>query len=117
MPAPAPARVYYATVERWIDGDTVVVWVDQGFDDQTREHLRLKDCWCPELKTSGGPAAWSAADALAPAGTRVVIESFHDRSESLGRYMANIWVRGQSIADYLISSGHGSRTRPAKVAE
>ncbi len=111
--APTPRRVYYATVERWIDADTVVVVVDQGFDDMAREHLRLKDCWAVALGDPGGLDAKFAVEAIAPVGTRVVVETFRDRGETLARYVAHVWLPNdtETIAETLIKFGYATRER------
>ncbi len=111
--APVPRRVYYATVERWIDADTVIVVIDQGFDDMAREYLRLKDCWAPELDTLDGVEAKTGAEMIAPVGTRVVVETFKDRAETLARYVAVVWLPGdtESVNEVLVKFGYATRER------
>ncbi len=111
---PVPERVYYATLERWIDGDTPIVVVDQGFDDTTREHLRLKDCWVVDTQPRTANEAYDWVMTLAPPGTLVVIETFRPRPETFGRYVAVVWVPSQelSINAYLVAHGLATRARP-----
>lgn len=57
---------YKARVIRWIDGDTVVLFLDQGFENWTIQHIRLIGLYCPELDAPGGPEAKARAEQLCP---------------------------------------------------
>jgi len=46
---------YKAIVERVVDGDTMIVRIDLGFDIEERHYLRLRGIDCPELTEAGGP--------------------------------------------------------------
>ena len=112
---PVPARVYYATVERWKDADTVVVLIDQGFDDLTREALRLKDCWAAELGTPAGNEALLVVHHMLPPGSRVVVQTFRDTAETFGRYVARIWTPdGTEIGPWLVELGYATAERNPK---
>ena len=65
-PTPARWRVRLLGVH---DGDTILVQVDRGDDDQSVWSIRLKDVFAPELSQTGGPecrafvAKWLDAEA------------------------------------------------------
>ena len=43
--------VYDTTIRRIVDGDTVDVWIDLGFDVRIRERVRLAGIDTPESRT------------------------------------------------------------------
>lgn len=50
------------TLERIIDGDTIIVRIDLGFDIQTVREVRLRNINCPELRGDSKPAAIKALE-------------------------------------------------------
>lgn len=48
---------YYAFVERVVDGDTLIVKIDLGFEARIRQYLRLRGINAPELATPEGKKA------------------------------------------------------------
>jgi endonuclease YncB( thermonuclease family) len=49
---------YRAALIRIIDGDTIVVLADTGFDSRHEQHIRLLGVSAPELSQPGGVEAW-----------------------------------------------------------
>jgi len=45
---------YRAQLHRFIDGDTLVLALDQGFSGRQEEHIRLVGVSAPELREPGG---------------------------------------------------------------
>jgi len=89
---------YKATVERIIDGDTVVLTIDLGFNiTLTNQHIRLTYD-APELRTRNkaekqrGIAARDHLASLIPAGSQcyLVSESFNPNKGKYGRIIGDI---------------------------
>ena len=63
----------WATVLRWVDGDTFAGFIDQGFNDflgSTEHPVRVRCALinAPEMSTVRGPEAWKYAQQIAPPG-------------------------------------------------
>lgn len=110
---------YRATVERWVDGDTLDVTLDLGFHTYRRERLRLLATAggvdAPEL-TSRDPAERERARAatlraamLAPVGSAVIVQTQRaaagDPRDGFGRFLARVTVGGLDVGDTLIAEG------------
>jgi len=79
---------YEAQVVRVIDGDTLWVEIDCGFDVWVKQKLRLRAIDCPELGTSVGQQARAfVEEALAL--SRVVIST--SRADKYDRYLADVF--------------------------
>lgn len=63
------------TISRVIDGDTIVVILDLGFDIAMRADVRLNGCNAAEVSTDAGKAARDNLTALLPVGTNVAVRS------------------------------------------
>ena len=93
---------YIAIVERVIDGDTVDVHIDLGFDIWHSVRLRLLGLDAPEMATPEGKAAKVfVRDALE--GETVTITTH--KTDKYGRYLAEIFQRDQSFNKALIDLG------------
>ena len=104
-----PAYRYRAEVLRVIDG-TYVMRVDLGFRVSTEQTIRLQGLDTPERGTPEGVRATQAAgDALFGPRTsprpEVVVETYKDR-QPFGRWVADVWVDGLSLAVILRAGGH-----------
>lgn len=96
---------YKATVDRWVDGDTVDVVIDLGFKVQTAQRLRLYGINTPERGQPGFDAATDFARARAPKGSTVEVKSY--KTGKFGRWLAMIYVpnEAQSINRALVEEG------------
>lgn len=96
---------YKAEITRVIDGDTVDAFVDCGFKHYTMQRFRLAAIDCPEMNTEAGKLAkaW-LIKYFSDNGNRCVIES--KKSDSFGRWLAFIRVKGVLVNDELIKSGN-----------
>lgn len=93
---------YNAIVERVIDGDTVDVHVDLGFDIWHSVRLRLVGLDTPEMATPEGKAAKTfVKDAIE--GQEVIITTH--KTDKYGRYLAEIFYRGTSFNKTLVDMG------------
>lgn len=105
---------YRATVDRWVDGDTVDLVVDLGFTVHMRTRFRLLGVDTPETNRissrEAGLAATAFAESLAPEGSTVIVES--KKTGKYGRWLGLIFPldeegnRGESVNASLLSAGH-----------
>ena len=85
---------YQATVERVIDGDTVVLMVDLGFSTFRRETIRLHGINAPEMRDKpAGPEAKKYLQGLIE-GKQIILESIKDKQGKYGRYLGRLHVAG-----------------------
>lgn len=81
--------VVWATVTRWIDGDTFVADLDLGWNVWRHDaRVRLLDIDAPERGRTGFAEARDAAETLCPVGTVVQLTSH--RLDSFGRVLASV---------------------------
>lgn len=92
---------YRATVKRWVDGDTVEMFVDMGFRTSRIETFRLLGINTPERGQPGYHEARARAEQLMPVATELVILS--ERREKYGRYLISLPL----VSDVLIAEGLG----------
>lgn len=97
----ADIYTYQALIERFIDGDTLLVNVDVGFGIWTRQKLRLRGINCGELGTAAGNRAKKFVEDTLKDCPFVVIKTY--KSDKYDRYLVDIF--------YL-----PKETDPAKVA-
>ena len=98
---------YTAKVTNVVDGDTIDVDIDLGFDVHINTRLRLAGVNCAELNTPEGVLArrWTQYNLL---GTTVTIKTDKDKKEKYGRYLAVVEVPSWSynFNDALIKKGY-----------
>lgn len=99
-----------AEVIEWGDGDTVTLWLDQGFYDFKKWSVRVVGIDTPERGQERYKAATAAANAIAPPGTKVVIKSLKKKTKdevqmSASRFLAQVFVNGVDIAEIMIKEG------------
>lgn len=107
---------YYAEVVRVIDGDTIVLKIDLGFDTHRQEHIRVLHYDAPEVKLYKGVTqeekelglkAKARAEELLPVGKKVYVETFKDKTGKYGRYLANImYADFKDYAHTMIAEGY-----------
>lgn len=101
---------YKAELVRVIDGDTVVLRVDVGFDIHVQKHFRLLGIDTPELRGGTadekihGHAAKAALEGLltSVAQLRVVTS----KPDSFGRWLCTLWSGATDINQWMIDEGH-----------
>lgn len=112
--------IYQAEVIRWVDGDTVELVIDLGFDLSLGKKekpitFRLWAVNAPEKYKVGGPEATAYVNSLAPVGSIVVIRTFKIKDkDNFGRYLVNIYIgdiefiviNGSTISESLLASAH-----------
>ena len=112
---------YAATIDRVIDGDTLLVLIEVGFGIIVRDRLRLRGINTPETKTSEGERAKKFVEKLLPAGSPVVIKSHKWKTDPHGRFVADVFYKenisapldiietGTYLNQQLLDTGHAVR--------
>ncbi len=94
---------YAAQVVRVIDGDTLWVEIDCGFDVWVKQKLRLRAIDCPELGTPVGQQARAFVEEALAASRVVVCTS---RADKYDRYLADIFYGPATEgAPYILEKG------------
>ena len=98
---------YNCIIERVVDGDTVDVRVDVGFDVWTRQRVRLLGIDTPESRTRDlrekkfGKLATARVQELLPVGSKQLIEVTKGRGK-YGRYLADFYLEGHTLCEVLV---------------
>ena len=107
---------YAAFVEKVIDGDTLKVRLDLGFESWTRQVLRLRGIDCPEVDTKAGAEAKAFAQSYVKEAQQIIVRS--SRSDKYDRYLADVFIPTGSEPDaatdiflnnLLLERGHAVR--------
>jgi len=102
---------YNAVITRVVDGDTLVVDIDAGFDIWLRgQTLRLNRINAPEMKTPEGSALFDQLQFLT--GQKIIIKTVRNhrlkkntQKDSFGRYLSEVEVSGiGNLSDYLLTN-------------
>lgn len=112
---PIPPRIFEfrAWVHRVYDGDTSVVWVEEGDGKLVAIRLRYEHVNCPEMSAVGGPEAADYNRALCD-GKWIIIRTRWRRDQN-GRLLGDpfLWVGKNvpplDITASLIEAGHGTK--------
>ena len=108
---PAQQRYKYkAEVLRIIDGDTIVVRADCGFNTFVVLTVRLVEMDAPEVRGPDklrGRAATNHLKTLIEKNSPVTITTVKDKRGKFGRYLATLHGRdGRSLNQQMIDDGH-----------
>lgn len=103
---------YKANVVRVIDGDTIIVNIDLGFDSwKFNQRIRLLGINAPELKgitkANGLKSKEFLESLFVDVNGSVVLHTAKDSTDKYGRYLADVFVSyiSQSINEYLVACG------------
>jgi micrococcal nuclease len=87
--------IYKAELIRVVDGDTVDLIIDLGFDTLKRERFRLYGIDAPELNTLAGKAAkawlWEALQPLEAIYVQTIQLSTKAKRDKYGRFLAVLY--------------------------
>lgn len=102
---------YRAKVIRVVDGDTVEVDVDLGFQIHTKMMLRLYGINAPEMKgpsrVAGQAAKMFLQDLIQQYNGVLKIRTLQDEQEKYGRYLAYLVFPDEAIANtVMVQTGH-----------
>lgn len=102
-------REYPAAILEVIDGDTLVVTADLGFDVWYRVHVRLLGINAREKTDPGGPEARAHLAGLLSPGLRVLLQS--DRWDKYGgRALGYVHLSdGRDVAEVMADDGYAAR--------
>ena len=107
---------YKATVDRVVDGDTIDVVLDLGFDISYRGRIRFQGINAPESRTrdavekqAGLAAKRYVEDWINGHEQRVIIQTSLDDRGKFGRILGRILNdEGECLNDELVSLGHAT---------
>jgi endonuclease YncB( thermonuclease family) len=102
---------YKATIERVVDGDTLIVKIDLGFETEIRQYLRLRGLDCPEMDTIEGKRAKTFVEKeLSKVSHILLVSSVSDKYD---RYLADIYYGENDIFlnQYLLDQNLALRMR------
>jgi endonuclease YncB( thermonuclease family) len=102
---PSPTYIYRATCQRVIDGDTFVGQIDLGFGAFIQIKVRIHGVNAPEHSAEGGPEATAFLHSLID-NKDLILQSYKD-ARSFERWVCDVWVGSQSVAQAIIDGGHG----------
>ena len=107
---------YFAALRRVVDGDTVDVTIDCGFNMHVKERVRLKGINTPECRTrdleekaKGLAAKDRLIDILASWGNKMVIRTSIDKKGKFGRLLGeliNPYKEDENANKMLLKEGH-----------
>lgn len=105
---------YRAYVEKVVDGDTLKVRLDLGFDSWCRQVLRLRGLDCPEIDTKEGAAAKAFVQSYLKEASVIIARS--SRSDKYDRYLADVFIpHPEKSARYPEQAPKGRVEGPADV--
>lgn len=95
---------YNAVITKIVDGDTVYASVDLGFNIKIIQCFRLSRVNAPELNTMEGKQAkiYLETNIL---NKEVVIKTIKDRKDKYGRFLAEIFLKGLCVNDFIVCQG------------
>lgn len=97
---------YKCVIERVVDGDTVDIMIDLGFNIYRKERIRLARIDAPELRTKEGKAVKKHLKSKIEGFEALVRTRNKDR---YGRYIGEIIMSEdimlESVSDYLVKEG------------
>ena len=108
---------YRAIIRRVVDGDTVDITLDLGFDILYNNRIRLLGIDTPESRTRDldekklGLAAKDRVKELCPVGSTVMVKTTKDGRGKFGRILGEIYVDGPddavvNVNRLLVDEGH-----------
>ena len=99
---------YKAKVIDVYDGDTVTAMVDLGFYHFQQMKFRLYGIDTPEIRGEGREKGLVVRDIVRAMilDKEVTINSYKDKQEKYGRYLANIIIDGVDLNQWLVQNGH-----------
>lgn len=104
---------YNAELIEVIDGDTLDLKVDLGFDTSISIRVRLSGVDTPEIRTTnlaekerGLKARDFVKEIFAKNGNKCVVQTVKDKKEKYGRYLATILFKDISLNLMLLENNH-----------
>jgi micrococcal nuclease len=99
---------YKATIVRWIDGDTVLLDIDLGFNIIRQERIRLARINATELNSKipfqvrKAKHARAVLNKFCPPGSTISVTTSKNKKDMYARYIAEVKFNNKNISDYLL---------------
>ncbi len=110
----APFGPYRGVAKHVVDGDTLDLLIDLGFNAYTYQTVRLRGIDAPEMYGGSaeekvrGQASRAYLESLVPPLTPCVVTTWKDR-QTFGRYVADITLEsGDGLAELMVAAGHAT---------
>jgi len=100
---PKDLYTYKAYLDRVIDGDTLKLNIDLGFDTFIKETVRLRWINTPEIKTEGGQKAKRFVTKFLKQKNELIVRTHYE--DKFGRYLVDIWMDGEYLNQALLNKG------------
>jgi micrococcal nuclease len=99
---------YKAKVIDVYDGDTITAMVDLGFYHYQQMKFRLYGINTPEIRGEDRDRGIAVRDIVRAMilDKEVIINSYKDKQEKYGRYLANILIDDLDLNQWLVQNGH-----------
>lgn len=96
---------YRAEVNKVIDGDTLTVYVDFGFNDEPFliPKLRLRGIGCPEMDTEEGKRAKRFVESRLKDCAFIIVKTYKDRTDKYDRYLADVFYLKEEDDEHKIA--------------
>jgi micrococcal nuclease len=108
--------IYKAELIRVVDGDTVELMIDLGFDTSRKERFRLYGIDAPEMRTEDGKAAkkwlWDALQPLDAIYVQTIQLSTKAKRDKYGRFLAVLF---DETSDMQASGPTKTRVCPSSI--
>jgi micrococcal nuclease len=108
--------IYKAELIRVVDGDTVELMIDLGFDTSRKERFRLYGIDAPEMRTEDGKAAkkwlWDALQPLDAIYVQTIQLSTKAKRDKYGRFLAVLF---DDTSDMQASGPTNTRVSPSSI--
>ena len=115
---------YAARLVKVVDGDTLDLMIDVGFDVHIKQRVRLLGINCAEHGTIAGDDATAFTKTwIAEHGPDLIVRTVMDRKEKYGRILGTIVADTHILNNDLVTAGlavdydGGRRTLPAQPGE
>ena len=111
---PGYALCWAAVVKAVVDGDTIDVLIDPGWNEYPYRTIRYRDINAPEMRGADKAAGQEARlylQELLPLGTQVFLLDTSPDPETFGRYVSRV-VRvsdGLDTGEAMVTTGHARR--------
>jgi len=89
---------YLAEVIKVVDGDTLLVLIDAGFDNFLEQRIRLKGIDCPEAGTPEGQKAKRFVSSRLNKLDFVIVKTHKDSTDKYDRYLADIFYESSAVS-------------------
>ncbi len=104
---------YKATLNRIIDGDTIDVNIDLGFDVKIKQRVRLYGINTPEVRTKDlkekerGIEATKYLKKILP--KEFIIQTILNKRGKYGRVLGILWVKEENINERMVNEGYATK--------